>query len=276
MGKKATDENAVNKGNADNSSAKKKYKDLVSVEVAKEGLIFKLQTKEKDECEHTAIDNGELIKCLDQAVGVLEVSVNNGMGHVKWRVNNIKKTDDSGKRVEANNTADYKSMVIVLESPHRDEFTKRNNTAKQEARGPAMGHTGDCISEALCKNIFCYLTMRNYSDLGAYSNFNTAIENGQYCVHFVNAIQVQCSLGLALSEYEAVKKSNLKGLWDKKIVRDDFVERLKKRKPAVIINCCTDVLQNKVQKEIDENFTCLKLMGDHPSSPFFYRGFKDA
>ena len=61
----------------------------------------------------------------------------------------------------------------------------------------------------------------------------------------------------------------------------DFIKRLRRFNPKIIINCCTgghygevDGLQKQVQKVIDGgNFSALKLIGSHPSSAFFARGF---
>ena len=67
----------------------------------------------------------------------------------------------------------------------------------------------------------------------------------------------------------------------KKILKEDFKRRLKLYNPKIIINCCTgghygevDGLQKRVQEVIDSgNFSALKLIGSHPSSAFFARGF---
>lgn len=226
---------------------------------------IKNKTGKEIDCTETAVkEDGEMLICLDQAVGALEVCVNNGAGFVKWLENNIQSKGDKVRETIESDKYN-KNIVIVLESPNIDEF--KNGASC----GPAIGPTGEKISKYLCGNIFKYLVMRDYLQLGAYSNINSEIENGPYCVWFVNAIPIQCSLGIG---DEVLKNRNLTELWDNhQNVRDNFCMRLSKCSPDVIINCCTKIIQDKVQSVIVKNFNCLTLKGFHPSSAYFCHGF---
>ena len=151
-----------------------------------------------------------------------------------------------------------KIMILILESPHQDEFDKNGNPI-----GPACSTTGLHIRKYIC-DIF---------------------GNGYKGYHLVlmNAIPFQCSLGLSLNnnKQNLNRRDNLfEKIWhkDENIFKNFFVNRLTiltelfKSKPGnfVIANCCTKGYSEKsplyqyVSEAIDT--TGLKYIQlDHPA-----------
>ena len=101
-------------------------------------------------------------------------------------------------------------IIMVLESPHADEFI--------DEPGPAKGFTGEMIrrhlSEALSVN-----RLQSYDLI------------------LVNAIQHQCSLGLSTDLY---RDQIFRAIWNEG-GRENFESRMKQlyRKGDIVVNCCT-------------------------------------
>ncbi|WP_300383430.1 hypothetical protein [Clostridium sp.] len=116
---------------------------------------------------------------------------------------------------------EYKKMVIILESPHVDEF---DNNGLIKVR-PSYGKTGINIREMLNDK----LTQKNKSE--------------NYIVYLVNSIQYQCSLGINTNYFRDYVWLIQ---WKDKEIRDNLISRLKEIKPDLIINCCTKGSHNKL------------------------------
>ena len=169
-----------------------------------------------------------------------------------------------------------KTIVIVLESPHTNEFFKDNN--KWQSIGPACGKTGKhlylWLPEVLLK-YFPFVVDEETKKAKYYSLKD--IESGLYAIKLVNAIQFQCSLGKDTAECRDAVFSEM---WDKNEAIDSFIKRVKEAHPDIIINCCTrgniktekNTLRSKVQVAISQNFNCLLLRAAHPSRPKFKDG----
>ena len=134
-----------------------------------------------------------------------------------------------------------KCLIMLLESPHKEEFKK--------VLAPAKGSTGRLIR----KHIKDVNGLSNYTDYG---------------LILMNAIQNQCSLGLSTMCY---RDEVFVSFWNKG-AKDDFINRLKSLyKPGdVILNCCTKgkskkQLRKLVQESIPENMGQV-LKRTHPSS----------
>ena len=171
-----------------------------------------------------------------------------------------------------------KTIVIVLESPHTDEFLMNG---KNESIGVAVGKTGEnlfnWLPEVLLNYVPCVVDKKT-AKAKYYSAKN--IESGTYAIKIVNAIQYQCSLGAATEKYRDCVFSKM---WELQKVKENFIDRLKQSNPDIIINCCTkgyyekgeeeEELRIKVQKEIDlHKFNVLILRSAHPSSYHFKAG----
>ena len=133
-----------------------------------------------------------------------------------------------------------KRIVILLESPHKDEFTKKFNA-------PALGKTGEKLDYYLS----CLLKKFKYVNKGDK-------------VFLVNAIQYQCSLGYPTS---CVKKRVFNYLFEKDEVKKDLIERIKRIDPDIICISTTSFCREKVQKLIVESFTDKVIISSdsHPS-----------
>jgi len=101
-------------------------------------------------------------------------------------------------------------LIMILESPHIDEFNG--------ALGPAKGFTGEMIRQHLRQSI----SLPNLEDFG---------------LILVNAVQYQCSLGVSTERY---RDSIFRAAWDAG-GRLNFGERIKQlvRTGDVVVNCCT-------------------------------------
>lgn len=146
-------------------------------------------------------------------------------------------------------------IFLILESPHTEEF-------KHDLPGPAMGKTGESI--------------RNYFHAYFRASVLSAIliPRMVYSFVLVNAIQYQCSLGVAPSSFRDRVFSEF---WNK-VGKADFIARLKRyyKSGDIVINACTKgnlkncSLKSLVEKAIimatDKNSA---LQIPHPADPRF-------
>lgn len=158
--------------------------------------------------------------CLDQAVGIVRDILTNK------RIEDNQRTDIKGMYVTK---PELRRLILVLESPHVDEFDKEGNPlgpAHGSARfGTANGiiHYLESIIGSLCDGFF------------------------ERELIFVNAIQFQCSQGLKLRgkrcEFNREQKDLVfEKLLDCKSFVDDFIVRLKN-----VYRCdCGDIVVNVV------------------------------
>lgn len=148
--------------------------------------------------------------------------------------------------------------------------------------GPGMGISGCNIESMLLVNLMKYILINDMQENGAYSKTNSRIQEGKYKLVLINACQYQCSLGnLTGNENKNRRDDIFKEILLKEPIINDFIERVESYRPKIIINCCTRGkkynLQKQVQDIIDKNFMyAIKLIGDHPASAFFARGFHDS
>ena len=110
-----------------------------------------------------------------------------------------------------------KRIIIILESPHKDEYSMGRVA-------PAMGKTG--------KNIKEYLLEILDKKIG-----NPKDNEKKYDVILMNAIQYQTSLGI---DTEYFRDRVWLTLWNKEGLRKEFIERLKKYNADIIFNFCTN------------------------------------
>lgn len=123
---------------------------------------------------------------------------------------------------------DYKRIVIIIESPHRDEYDDDFKPI-----GPAQGKTGDMIKS----NIENIIKLFNITD-------------GKYILIISNPVQFQASLG---SFYDnGLHKSIRNNVWSAlyKICKEDFIKRLEIYEPDYILNATTAGRKYRVNKAI--------------------------
>lgn len=140
----------------------------------------------------------------------------------------IKKKRLERKNIEETNVIEQydKIIILILESPHQDEFESDKNVLRRFPIGPANGVTG--------VNIWKFSNSIFLRKIGNW---------GDCALLLMNAIPFQCSLGVDTEHfrYDVFKKA-----WDdKNIGADFFKDRLAKllnalsSKKFVIVNACT-------------------------------------
>lgn len=193
--------------------------------------------------------------CHDEFVAIIDLSIND------FRINNIVTNKIDGNFLPRSNyirnaIKNYSLPVIifVLESPHIDEYDISNKVI-----GPAMGVTGRNIKDNIIKK------------LG-----KLTLKNQQYRLILVEAVSYQCSMGEKIDTER--RDMVFKEVWDQG-GREDFINRIKKYNPEIIINGCTggknkidskNTLNSIVQDALDENFEDIdKYYCSHPCSYWF-------
>lgn len=181
--------------------------------------IFNDIVEDYDKSEHFS---GKL--CPDQYICNIEI-IKNYYFNQNTRKNIFAK--DSVTVIEKNIPNAENILILILESPHTDEFDENGNPI-----GPANGTTGYNIREHILD----------------------ILGNGYKSYHLIlmNAIPFQCSLGFSLSKKEKENKKRrdevFSAVWDNDAIGKEFFEgRLKKLldelqnkgKNVVVVNACT-------------------------------------
>lgn len=192
-------------------------------------LFIKL-AKEIDESE-----SFDKRKCEDQFVGLLKVERRNAR-FCKWLKCSLEKEKRQNRQKLHDELFAYNDIpiiLIVLESPHKDEFeTLKYNIEKPM---PAMAITGDNLFKLLPK----YMNRINATSehVGVSRGMGYVdMPSGIYRVLLVNAIQYQCSLG---DEPKKYRNKIFNSMWNNEIVRQDFINRISINNVKVIINSST-------------------------------------
>ena len=166
-------------------------------------------------------------------------------------------------------TYDY-TLVILLESPHRDEYL---NNCIDQPQAPALGSTGRNVRKHLMDVVNSCCHIRNRLDKVTR-------------VILANPIQFQCSLVWVIesnrsNRWKEVRDAVWKALWNQQAIRNECRERLKRHNPNFIINACTHDLEckprclngdqecrkRKVHDFLVENFPCAHIYAaSHPST----------
>ncbi|WP_195986354.1 hypothetical protein [Clostridium sp. D53t1_180928_C8] len=165
-----------------------------------------------------------LKKCNDNYVGFFEYE--NGIVKEKlWFCKHLRNINKDKVKITKANLVNIKNqyekiIVIVLESPHIDEFNKNKFSV---APAPALGSTGCKLDKYFCEVINeCF---KKYD-----------IEKGKYHVILSNAIQYQCSLG---TDTEVFRDRVWLKLWLSRNLKSEFIKRLQIYEPDIIVNLCT-------------------------------------
>lgn len=166
----------------------------------------------------------------------------------------------------------HSNIVILLESPHKDEY----EPVTFSPVAPAQGTTGKNIADHLCGYFDTQLsgvTGSNYMHLHA---------NGSHIV-LCNPVQFQASLRARKHRLKPKSKVMVwERLWNVPGVKADFLQRLIRYRPHIIINACTktgrsdDGCKNLVRTFLDSQGArlptrCHVYEAPHPSSWHFAR-----
>lgn len=122
----------------------------------------------------------------------------------------------------------YKKILIIVESPHRDEFT-----FNYEPIGPAQGETGYGIESKIDEIIDKF-----------------RITSGNYIVIISNPVQYQSSLGSFYSSGLCAKIRD--NLWSKLYKKVDYLNRLNNLGGEYIINATTKGRRIRIDKVLKE------------------------
>lgn len=160
--------------------------------------------------------------------------------------------------------SEIKSIVIILESPHKDEYFEGNK--QLITKGPAQGDTGIGIY----KNIRMLLNELQV-------NYNYDFNKDIYRIILVNSIRYQTSLyslhGKGLTNnhiYENLRNDIWENLWNIEEIKKSLKDRIKKIDPYLIINASTQFSKEQIgdilKKEGYENV----VKTNHPCT---WKGF---
>lgn len=153
-----------------------------------------------------------------------------------------------------------KSIILILESPHMDEFDNNFNSI-----APAQGITGKYI-EMYITHIIKDIYIKNPNK----------IEDGEYRIIIINPIPCQSSLHY-LHKQSLSSSSSFKTLRDKvwyelwsqdPKYKNNFISTINSINPIIIINSCTAVIKSKylnpLLKSKFNNY--IVYSSNHPSS----------
>ncbi len=156
-------------------------------------------------------------KCLDNFVGQISIQ-NNQIISSELNFSREKRMEfaKNNSLENALNNNNY-TIAVILESPHKDEYSDQNFIA------PALGATGNHLQ-------------KYFVNLMAEAIKNIKLDSGVYDVILGNGVQYQCSNGDDPKKY---RDENWCRLWFSENMKQDFIERLNKYNPQIIINACT-------------------------------------
>ena len=125
-----------------------------------------------------------------------------------------------------------KKIILLLESPHVDEFNIKN---QNYTTAPIWGKSGDRFNSQ-------FINVLN-NNLNSFNNLNLG-NNMMFDIYIVNAIQYQCSLGISPIN-KHIRNYVFQGMWNfnNNSFKDDLIDRIDYLDPYLIINACTINLQ---------------------------------
>lgn len=138
----------------------------------------------------------------------------------------------SGIELSTDTYNQYTTIVIVLESPHIDEYS----SDKKFCPTPAIGKTGTNLQ-------------KYFNQEKIFENIEIIGENKNYRVILMNVIQYQCSLGVSTKIY---RDAIFDGLLKDDDIISNFVNRLKSYNPDVVFNGCTKGANNLRRKNVTQ------------------------
>ena len=179
--------------------------------------------------EYYESDNWKELRCPDETIGFIKISDNDIIFNKRLDFDNIYlNPSDHNDYTEKKDIKVEGKIAVILESPHIDEFVLDNVTdfsSKNDVFArPANGATGKNFTQYFCEIFKDSLLKLN-------------LDSGFYSITLFNSIQHQCSLGTDTNIYrDRIWTRCWFGINDYK---NNFIERLSKFKPEIIINCAT-------------------------------------
>lgn len=171
-------------------------------------------------------------KCPDQKVATIKFNGSEFEFGENFILKEERKANE--KKVEIKKNKQIKRIVVILESPHNDEFNA-------EITGPALGKTG---------KLFEIYFIESFNKL--YSKGHSGIEENGYEIIFMNSIQYKTSLGY---DTRIFRDRVWLTLWCNDEISISFNDRLKGYEPDIIINLCTVGLHQNVNENGTNNIS---------------------
>ena len=255
--------------------------------------IFYLENEKLSECSKIlgGINECDFVLpkliCFDQVICEYEygkASSNNNNNDTTFLADErIKKSRDDLYKFNKN----YNNIVIILESPHVDEFRYIIGCKDGFRIGmPCMGKTGENLKKYFIDELDkCLEEVFNNDEC---KDILEDDKNKKFNIIIMNAIQFQCSLGFSTwkktdknKQKEETNKDKLcKKLLQNEAIKTNFTDRLKVYNPKYILNCSTRKIRNSIKYEIEDKLEDLKenrkkydksesviyIEGNHPSS----------
>ena len=125
-------------------------------------------------------------------------------------------------------------LVLLLESPHKDEYYRDIDNP----RAPAMGRTGKNICDYLCEVIqqIEKIEERQILECGD----DVIIANPIQFQTSLSAIHGRSLSGEGSSPWKRLRNAVWTTLWAQKYIRQEFLSRLCQYSPKIVINACTN------------------------------------
>ncbi len=153
------------------------------------------------------------------------------------------------------------NILLILESPHRDEYELDDN--KLTPIAPAQGSTGDTIRDHIITVIEIIINKSQSPNL-----------NGIYNLIIANPVPYCCSLGVFQKPKDELMPKIRNDIW-KKVwfsqsngkypIQEDFITRYQKYNPVITINCCTKKLRSYVTQLLRDKDKHCVFEANHPA-----------
>lgn len=183
--------------------------------------------------------------CWDQIYGKLDRGNFIPLNQLERK--NIFYTLNGTQRTIANKISNH-SIVIILESPHKDEYKESG-----AANGPAFGPTGTCFN-------------KHFKRLITAKDIGMGITTGVYDVILINAVQYQCTFGETIDS--KFRDYNWLNCFEKGCA-EDLICRLEALQPEILINACTKSDAN-LQLAVHTTIFLHRAMGKTLFSKYIY------
>lgn len=149
-----------------------------------------------------------------------------------------------------------KSIILILESPHKDEYCNLNNIYTPIA--PAQGKTGNRIKN----NISIVVNELINNEI-----YNSKLSDGKYRIIICNPVQFQTSLDYLHNKgiIKSLRDIVWNEIFNQEKVKDNFYNRISEYCPKLIINACTESCSKKVGDFIKTKFSNIEYhKANHP------------
>lgn len=209
-----------------------KYRGLLGIKSIENGRVKVINPMEMSmkKVFKQCINKFSIEKCPDQVIGTCKIDTDGFSFINNWISKDDRKNNEGNCNIN-NRQHSYKDILIILESPHKDEYKDKGFIA------PALGKTGINLKNKLESKINKYIKYRS-------------LPEGEYNLVLVNAIQYPTSLGFTTSNF---RDRIWLDLWIVNDLRNKLIDRIREYDPKIIINLCTNGEHKENPFVYDEN-----------------------